>query len=58
MNNRIVLLMAIVSAFIVFAAFHVYELENIRIIGGAVTGFHFVHFSKLVYKFMKWGFRS
>lgn len=55
MNNRIVLLMAIVSAFILFAAFRVYDLENIRIIGGAVSGFHFVHFSKLIYKFFKWG---
>ena len=55
MTNRTVLLMAVVSTFILFAAFHVYELENIRIIGGSVTGFHFVHFSKLIYKFFKWG---
>lgn len=58
MTNRIVLVMALSAAFILFAAFHSSGLEDIYIVSGIVSGVHFGHFAKLVYKIFKWGLKK
>lgn len=57
MTNRIVLVMSIASAFILFSAFHVSGLQEITIVSGIVSGVHFGHFARLVYRVFKWGLK-
>ena len=56
MKNGIVFIMAIATAFIIFAAFHAFKLSEIKLIGGVVSFIHFIHLAKAMTKIYKWGF--
>lgn len=58
MNNKIVYIVGVSCAFIMFAAFHSSGLEDVYIVSGIVSGVHFGHFAKLVYKIFKWGLEN
>lgn len=55
MKNEIVFIMAISAAFIMFAAFETSFVSDLSAVEMVLTCVHFSHFSKLVYKFFKWG---
>ena len=55
MNNKLLIMIAVTSAFILFSGFHAYGLQDIRIVSGVLSLVHFGHFAKLMYVFMKRG---
>lgn len=55
MNDKLLIMIAVTSAFILYSGFHASGLQEITIISGIVSGVHFGHFAKVIYKIMKWG---
>ena len=55
MNNRIVFIMSVCSAFVLFAAFETSFLADVAAVELLLTCVHFGHFAKLIYKIFKKG---
>ena len=57
MNNKIVFIMSVCSAFIMFAAFETSFISDLAAVEMILSIVHFGHFAKLVNKIFQWGLK-